>query len=184
MSLPIAARARRLFALAALFMATAAPARGAEDSAAVWAEKATYLYKLAPFVEWPHGLLPAPTSPFYICVVGNDAFGRVAARASAGQRLDGHDFVVRRLPALPGEGGCHIVYADGSPGLVAETLGAVRGRPVLTVTDAATGGEARGVFHFVTHQGRVRFEIDMRLARLQGLPISSRVLELAVQVRR
>src|SRR3546814_18353428 len=59
-------------------------------------------------------------------------------------------------------------------------LEALRGRPALTITDTAAGTSG-GVVHFLLDGGRVRFEIDARLAALNGLPISSRVLELALR---
>jgi hypothetical protein len=36
--------------------------------------------------------------------------------------------------------------------------------------------------HFVIRDGRVRFDIDARLARQSGLSISPKLLELAVRV--
>ena len=62
-------------------------------------------------------------------------------------------------------------------------IGELSGRkPVLTVTDASSGGQ-RGLIHFTNANGRVRFFIDQAGARQRGLMISSRLLALAVGVR-
>lgn len=176
---------RWLLCIAAFLLVAPLPRAGqAQEDAPARVEKAAYLYKLAPFVQWPDGVFAAPDSPFHICVVGNEAFGRLVAREAAGQRLDRHPFVVRGLDAVGPESGCHIVYANGDERGAQDTLRAVRGRPVLTVTDASSSGAARGIVHFVLHEGRVRFQIDVGMARQQGLAISSRLLELAVQVRK
>jgi len=58
------------FVIAVLATATSARAEEALDAAV----KATYLYKLAPFVDWPPASFPAPDSPFDLCIVGDDPF--------------------------------------------------------------------------------------------------------------
>jgi hypothetical protein len=65
----------------------------------------------------------------------------------------------------------------------ADILEQVRGRPVLTVTDAERDPSAKGVVNFVLDSNRVRFEIDQAGAAEQGLSISSKLLGLAVAVR-
>jgi hypothetical protein len=66
---------------------------------------------------------------------------------------------------------------------VPDGLAAVRGMPILTITDAARDADAKGIIHFVIRDNRVRFEIDDRTAAESGLSISSKVLSLAVAVR-
>jgi hypothetical protein len=61
-------------------------------------------------------------------------------------------------------------------------LAALNRKPVLTVTDSASGG-GRGIIHFSIVDGRVRFFIDQASAEQRGLGISSRLLALAVGVR-
>ena len=58
----------------------------------------------------------------------------------------------------------------------------MRGKPVLTVTDARSSVR-RGMIHFVVVQGRVRFHIDEAAAVRSGLTINSRLLALALSVR-
>ena len=162
---------------AAIFLLT--PAR-ADDSLEI-AVKATYLYKFAPFVTWPSEAFDSPTSPLVICVVGRDPFGPVLDRAVAGQAVAGRRVAVRRLGMVRGRDGCHIVYVGTGGQSAAQALQAVRGQPVLTVTDNSS---ARGVFDFVIVDNRVRFRIDERPAVAGGLQISSKLLSLAVGVSR
>ncbi len=164
--------------MAALFGgAPAARAQTSEDLV-----KATFLYRFASFVTWPEGALGAPEAPIVFCVIGSEPFARVLEGAVRGQRMDAHDFEVRRLSEPESAAQCHAVYVVGAR--AAETLRAVRGRPVLTVTDGAVGDNTRGIIHFVIVGDRVRFHIDDARAAEGQMFLSSRLLSLAVSVRR
>ena len=162
-----------------------APGASAQTGSLEYAVKATYLYKLAPFIEWPAGAFESPTSPFVICVAGDDPFGDLLETAVRGEEVAGRPIVLGRMPAVEGEPACHVLYVSGSANQsVAEGLAAVAGVPVLTVTDGARDRQAKGIVHFVIRANRVRFEIDEQAAYESGLVISSKVLSLAVSVKR
>ena len=146
------------------------------------AVKATYLYKIAAFVEWPPGAFESPGAPLVICVTGGDPVGAVVEEAVTGQRANGREFEVRRLAAGAPSAGCHILYMPVQAATAAR-LEAVRGTPVLTVTDAARDGGAQGIVNFVNVDNRVRFEIDLRSAAVNHLEISSKLLNVASRVR-
>ncbi len=140
------------------------------------AVKATYLYKLAPFVTWPEG-----SGPFTICVVGQDPFGPQLDRAVAGQSLGARPFQVLRIDSIGPQSACQIAYLGGSRDQsVAGALHAVHGTPVLTVTDE---GDASGIIEFAVRDNRVRFRIDQAAAADNGLAISSKLLSLALTVK-
>jgi len=143
------------------------------------AVKAAYLYKFAPFITWRANSL-TPSDPFTICIVGSDPFGSVLDRAAANQRVDGRLILVLRMVKADRKSPCQIMYIGGSPARVRETLQAVSGAPILTVTDSPT---APGVVDFVIDQGRVRFRLDDEAAADDGLTISSKLLSLAVSVK-
>jgi hypothetical protein len=166
----------------ALWLAQAVPS--AADPSLENAVKAAYLVKFAPFVDWPPRAFPGPASPFAICVMGADPFGGALDQAVAGQRVGDHPVVVRRLSTPPAGMDCQVLYLGRAPERrLRDVLGAVRGQPVLTVTDQ--GGRGPGaVIRFVLRQGRVRFAIDEIAAETNGLMISSKLLNLAATVRR
>lgn len=168
---------------AALLLVPAAPAAAVRPTPSLeLAVKATYLYKLAPFVNWPASA-SQPVAPLAICVQGADPFGPLLDRAVAGQSVAGRPVVVRRVPKLEPETGCAIAYVAGSPAQSqAQALAAVEKAPVLTVTDAARG-QTRGIVHLVLDGGKVRFAIDTARAGSAGLDISSKLLALAVVVK-
>jgi len=144
------------------------------------AVKAAYLYKLAPFVDWPANEFAAADSPFDLCVIGDDPFGPVLDRVVTGQRIDGHPIVVHRLPTAQRNSGCELAFVAGSKVQSAKDgLRQLSGQPILTVTDNET---TPGVVDFVIDEGRVRFRIDNQAAADNGLTISSKLLSLAVSV--
>ncbi|HEV7122601.1 MAG TPA: YfiR family protein [Rhodanobacter sp.] len=148
-----------------------------------YAVKATYLYKLAPFVNWPPTTFATATTPFRICVVGQDPFDDYLDKAVAGRSMGAHPFEVRHLHALTPTVDCQIAFIGRlAPQSVHDALDAVSGTPVLTVTDSAEEGRG-GIVQFVIRDGRVAFEVDTAAAARNHLTISSKLLQLAVAVK-
>ena len=143
--------------------------------------KATYLYKFAPFVEWPAATFDSPADAVNICVVGVDPFGPMLDRAVARVRLAAHPVAVRRLAAAGPN--CQIAFISGTDTFVAAALELFRGKPVLTVTDVAPGAAQHGIINFIVEQNHVRFDIDDDAAARNGIVISSKLLSLARSVR-
>ena len=170
-----------LLILAAAFSAPI-PSAQAQRALSEQDVKATFLYRFASFVTWPSDAFPNPQERMRICIVGADPFGALITRAAADQSAQGRTFEVDRLTDPAAARRCHIVYAVGN--LAEETLHAVHGLPVLTVTDASSGGGVRGIIHFVVVDDRVRFHVDEARAAESNLAISSRLLSVAVSVRR
>jgi hypothetical protein len=151
---------------------------GWDQDSLVTAVKASYLSKFAPFVVWPAG--PPGPGTFAICVVGKDPFGGVLDRAVSGQTIVGRPAAVLRLATIQANSPCQIAFLGGSPAQgVKDALRALRGAPVLTVTD---GGAPRGIIDLAMVDGRVRFRVDNQAAADSGLTISSKLLRLALSV--
>jgi len=169
----------RLAGLALL--ASLSGAARAADLPLEYAVKASYLYKFAPFVQWPPAAFDAPTAPLSICIAGSDPFGPALSEVVHGQRVNGHPIVVRRVEAVHPGLACQILYIGGED--TGAALQAVAHEPVLTVTDHIRGA-AGGMIQFVMMAGRVRFSIDQAAAQGSGIAISSKLLGLAVSVNR
>ena len=169
-----------LFFLGAAVMAIvslAVPAR-AQTAQLEVAVKASYLYKLAPFVDWPRNDVG---QPLIICVVGADPFGDTLDRAIAGQSFGARPFVIARVDTIGPDSTCNIAYIGGSATQsTATALRAIHGLPVLTVTD---GTDPAGIIDFAIQDGHVRFRIDQRMATESHLAISSKLLNLALSVK-
>lgn len=173
-------RSRLFLALAALAAIAPAPAYAQATEEAV---KAAFLPRFARYVAWPAPAAPPAGTPFQLCIIGQNPFGRALEQAAAGELIDGHGVAVRHVPSADRSGGCHLAFVQGAaPGDTARLLLALQRRPVLTVTDARAGPQ-HGIIHFTVVGGRVRFLIDDAAAADRGISISSRLLALALNVR-
>lgn len=150
-----------------------------------YAVKATYLYKLAPFVDWPAGTFASPAAPFRICVLGKDPFHGFLEKAVAGRAMGSHPFVVRQLEGSATSGAdCQIVFIGASdPAEIHAALRTLDGKPVLTVADSDAVADSGSIVQFVMDNGHVRFEVDNTAARRNRLTISSKLLNLALAVK-
>jgi hypothetical protein len=169
---------RHVLALLGLFIATGSRA----DVSLEYAVKAAYIPKFIPFITWPETAFASPTAPVTICVLGSDPFGGRLEQAAGGLKSGEHAIIVRYLPAPDASGSCQLLFLGKGDETVAEgTLGAVKGKPVVTVTDS--GLKARGVISFVIEANHVRFDIDDAVAAQEGVVISSKLLNLAHAVK-
>ena len=177
-------RLRLLLILALLAALPGAPLAAAMSASLEQAVKAAFLPKFARYVDWPPAAVPPSGAPLTLCIVGRDPFGDVIEQAAAGQRIGPHPVALRRVAtADQAKGECQVAFLAGSSRQSTRTmLARLSGSPVLTVTDARNG-DARGVIHFVLHDGRVRFHIDNEQAARNKLAISSRLLSLALSVK-
>ena len=148
-----------------------------------YAVKAAYLPKFIPFITWPDGAFAGADAPFTICLLGQDHFEGKLDQAAAGLRAGDHPVQVRHLAAPDPSANCQLIFlpAGSDPALVRGTLDAMRGRPVVTVTDS--GLSVHGMISFVIESNHVRFDIDDAMAGEAGLAISSKLLGLAHAVK-
>lgn len=178
-----AGRLRFALVVASLGLAALGPSRlHAGELELEQAVKATYLVKFAPFVTWPP---VASARSLKICVQGKDPFGDVLDRAVAGQVFRGKPVAVVRLDRIEGGSECDIAWLSGSAvQSAADAALAVRAAPTLTVTDGDQTHAPSAILLLRRVDGRERFSVDLGLAHRAGLEINSKLLALAVSVKR
>ena len=171
----------RIAVTLALAATPAAPALAQPSDLAV---KAAFLTKFPSYLSWSAGGQPGAGGPFSICIVGGDPFGRLIDDSARGQQVGGRPLQVRRYGSAAGAAGCQIAFVQGTGGAsTAALLQGLAGRRILTVTDGRTGAP-QGMIHFTVQQGRVRFHIDQAAAQRSGIDINSRLLGIALSVKR
>ena len=172
-------RTRRLvLALVGMSLATGARA----DVSLEYAVKAAYLPKFIPFITWPEAAFASPATPVTICVVGSDPFGGRLEQAAGELKSGDRSISVRYLPGPDAVSSCQLVFlGKGDETAAAGALDAMKGKPVVTVTDS--GLKAHGVISFVIEANHVRFDIDDASAAQGGVVISSKLLSLAHAVK-
>ena len=142
--------------------------------------KAVFLFNFAHFVEWPADALPRANTPFVIGVLGQDPFGRNLDDVVRGEAVNRHPLAVERYAAVADIRDCQILFIPALELVHLEAiLAALKGRSVLTVTDAE-GPAPRGVIIGLLKQdNRIRLRIDLEAAKASNLTISSKLLRPA-----
>src|SRR5882762_3080597 len=86
----------------------------AESALSEYQVKAAFLYKFATYVRWPPRTGLDASSPFVICVIGRDPFGRELDAVMQGQNIHGRSIVVRRLTRPEEAARCDLLFIGSS----------------------------------------------------------------------
>jgi hypothetical protein len=143
--------------------------------------KAAFIYNFAKFTEWPADGLPAAAA-FNACVLGDAALGDALERSVKGRVLSGHTISVLRMQIDGPLRTCHLLYVSGVSVMQITTIVAgLRGMPILTIGDSDDFSRL-GIAHIFVENGKMRFNIDLELAKRSRLQLSSKLLALAAHV--
>jgi hypothetical protein len=143
--------------------------------------KAAFIYKFATYIRWPATTGADGTRPFVIGVIGNDPFGRALDAVMQGQSVQGKPIIVRRVAEMEDAPGCDVLFVSASErGHLRQIFAAVRGAPVLTVSDMDQFAELGGMINLVTTEdNHLRFDINKGAIDRAGLKAPSQLLRLA-----
>lgn len=142
--------------------------------------KAVFVFNFVKFTDWPVTAFTNATAPVIIGVVGEDPFGRQLDNLVKDETVCGRPLVVKRFRDGEEVAGCHVLFISRSareslPALLAN----LKHKPVLTVGDCDRLCEQGGMINLVlSANGTVQPEINPAAARLAGVQISSRLLNL------
>ena len=144
--------------------------------------KAAFLFNFARFTEWPPEVLPA-NAQLTFCVVNDGAVGDALVRTVKGRSLAGRGINVLQVqpdrPLRP----CHLLYiTSASEAQVAAIVKSVGGAAVLTVSEFDDFARKGGILQVFVENGKIKFRINLGLARRVGLQLSSKLLGLADEV--
>lgn len=154
----------------------------AQAAAPEYALKAALLLKLPRFVYVP-GL--ADDAPATLCVLGDNPFG-ATLQDLARQPIDGRQILVRPLRAGAPADGCNFVFiARSQQAELAQTLQALAGAAVVTVSDLGGFARAGGMVELARDardDARLRIALNPQAARAQGVGFNAQLLRLATVV--
>ncbi len=153
--------------------------RGA-DGTIEYKVKATFLLNFAKFISWPGSAFGDGRAVTVVGVLGQDPFGPMLDQTLANQAAGGRSFEVRRVATPAEAAGCHILFVSRSEkDRQAALFDALRGRPVLTVSEVDGFCDRGGMFNFVISDGKVKIEINQGECDKAGLKVSSKLLSIA-----
>lgn len=184
---------RRLLCFAFMIaglLASGVRAQSTSDAYSANAIRAAYLVNFIHFTEWPDDFADVTDAPLVIGVAGNRELEDYLWRTTEGKLLHGRKVRILRLVVPSDATQCRLIYinpspsrADAVPVSTEEWLQAVRGKPVLTVSQQDNFLKEGGIINFYTEGKNLHFEISADTADAAGLRLSSRLLALARVVR-
>lgn len=163
-------------------------ASGQAEGAAIareWDLKASFIYKIASFVQWPAMAFDDPAAPLVIGIVGRDPFEGRLERMLLDKRIGGRRIAVIDVPqpdALRSVQRVHVLFVANAESVHAGPLIAHTRRlgvPALTVSDSPRFANAGGMIALVPDGQRLRLEINRGAAEEAGLKLGSGLLSLA-----
>lgn len=156
----------------------------AGHSAAAEAEhrvKAAMLYNFAKFVDWPAASSGSDTQIIF-CIAGKSRLNAPLLDMQ-GKQIKGRSLVVREIDR-PGEvSECQVLFISASEKSRASSyLQQSANYAILTVSELEKFVDSGGMIGFIEEDNKIRFEINLDVAKKQGLKISSHLLNLGKRV--
>jgi hypothetical protein len=156
--------------------------QSAVNTTAEYKLKAALLYKLTRFIEWPPRDGTA-ASRFGICVLGRDDFGQSLDELSV-RKVGEASIVIHRFKNSGSIGAsCQLVFiSDSKRAFLGKILRRLKKKPMLTVSDSEGFAVHGGMVQMSLADKRITFKINHRAAKMAGLKISSKLLNIATIV--
>jgi|APSaa5957512535_1039671.scaffolds.fasta_scaffold00941_12 hypothetical protein len=141
--------------------------------------KAAFLLNFVKFIEWPSHDLSDTSSSLTLCILGNDPFDE-ALKTIEDKIVKNKKLVIKRCSRVEDIGESQIIFICTSERKkLPEILTKIKDRPILTVAETKNFCQSGGIVNFIVIKNKVRFEINVDVAKRSGLKISSKLLKLA-----
>ena len=138
--------------------------------------KTSLIYNFTKFVQWPAG---TPDKILAVCVYRDDpilpTLTGLRSRTSKGMAIS-----VQRVNTLDEARACQVLFVDQSEkGSLRGVIQALRGQPVLLVSDVVDSASAGAVVEVFLSDRRIAFKINKAMADEANLKLSAQLLSLA-----
>ena len=142
--------------------------------------KAVFLYNFTHFVEWPASSFSTDQAPLVIGILGENPFGSYLQETVSGEKVNGHPLVVQYYKKLEEVQACQILFISMSEtNKLEQILAGLKGRNLLTVSDAASFLQEGGMIRFFIKSNKIQLQINLEATKTANLVISSKLLRLA-----
>jgi len=149
----------------------------ADEDNAEFKVKAGYLYNFTKFVTWPKD----DSTTFNICILGNDPFGELIDPIEK-RTAFGLPIKLFRINTISNTQRCHIVYIGSGTREQVAQKGALVIRDIgntLSVGEGEAFAEGLGMIGFVSREGRIKLQVNLKNLQQSGLTVSAKLLEVA-----
>jgi len=142
--------------------------------------KAAFLFNFSQFVEWPSAVLPEPGAALVIGILGENPFDSYLQAIISGEVVNGHPLTIQQYKNVDEIKTCHILFINiHDTNKLIDVLTALKGRNILTVSDAGNFIRLGGMVTFITRHNKIRIRINPERAKDADLMISSKLLRVA-----
>lgn len=141
--------------------------------------KAIFLFNFTQFVEWPAHAF-ANNTPLIIGILGKNPFGNYLNDAIQGEKVNNRPIILEYFSDAEKVENCHILFINLQKSAeIKAALAALKGRSILTVSDANNFTRYGGIIQFFTSNGKIKIRINIDAATDADLTISSKLLHVA-----
>jgi hypothetical protein len=142
--------------------------------------KASFLYNVAKFVEWPAEAFSSTNAPIRLAVFGDDDFATQLRSLLSDKKAHGRSFEVRTMANPQEARNCQIVFVASTENRRApQVLEVTRKSPILTVGESDQFIELGGMINLFFEEAQLAFDVNPEAAQRVKLQISSKLLRLA-----
>jgi len=143
--------------------------------------KAAYLYQFGRYVEWPAKAFSSAKAPFVIGVLEHDPLIPDLEQIARIKKIQDRPIKIRRFSSASAIRPCNILYLSGSlaPEAQTEVIRKAGRQGVLLGGDSAEFLDRGGTMQFVVEDNKIRVVISRKAAKLAGLTISAKLLQVA-----
>ena len=142
--------------------------------------KAAFLFHFTQFVSWPDHCFQNAQSPAVIGILGTDPFGNYLQDVIAGETINHHPLTIRHFASVEEVTECQILFINvGDRKSIQTILEKLKGKSVLTVSDAAKFSKLGGMIGLYTRNDKVNIEINLEAAKEENFVMSSKLLKLS-----
>ena len=140
--------------------------------------KVAFIYNFALFTEWPAEV----GSTLNLCVVGQDAFGRVIDELQ-GKAVGGRSISLQRKTGSESLKNCQITFIS-APAItqLPRVLEDARSHPMLTIADSPGAARQGVALNLTLNRNKISFEANLLAASAGQVKLSSKLLRLATEV--
>jgi YfiR/HmsC-like len=180
---PLSSSRRRIGLLALAISVVASPraVAGQAGRASEYELKATFIYNLIRFIDWPEDVFRSASDSLRLVIIGQDRFNGALDRLLADKTVDHRSIVVVHLASGVTAPAANIVFlAASEEERLARVLAPYCHAPVLTVSDIDNFAGRGGVIGLVMEDQVVRFAINRTAAEEARLRISAQMFHLAI----
>jgi hypothetical protein len=169
----------RLAAILFLLFNFQAPSSAAAAAPREYQIKANWLLQFSYYVEWPPAALASKETPLVIGILGSDPF-RQALEKLLEKKVGGREVKMLRFDSIEKLKDCHILYVNlPDQREVQRALDALRGKPILTVSDGDEFSHQGGMISLLKFKNHLKPHINNAAARRASLVIDSRLLAVS-----